>query len=154
MEAITLAPIGTVENSIMAPQDDNWGGVESRLVFDATRFDASAFAGIEEFSHLEIIYLMHLVDAASVPTGARHPRNLAHLPLTGIFAQRPKARPNRLGLSRCQILQCNGTTIHVRGLDAINGSPILDIKPWFAEFAPRGPVRQPAWTAAILAHYF
>lgn len=154
METVTLRPIGIVENAILTPQDDHWDQVDSRLVFDTSQFDESAFIGIEAFSHLEVIFLMHLVDPASVPTGSRRPRNLQHVPPVGIFAQRPKARPNRLGLSRCQFLERAGTTILVRGLDAINGTPILDIKPYFAQFAPRGPVRQPEWTAQITANYY
>jgi tRNA (Thr-GGU) A37 N-methylase len=74
--------------------------------------------------------------------------------MVGIFAQRPKARPNRLGLSRCQILKREGMVIKVVGLDAINGSPVLDIKPYCEEFDARGPVRQPAWIREIMANYY
>lgn len=154
VDTVTLRPIGVVRNAILAPQDDHWGQVDSVLVFDTSQFSEEAFAGIEAFSHLEIIFLMHLVDPADVPFGARRPRNLAHLPPVGIFAQRPKARPNRLGLSCCQLLQRDGTELLVRGLDAIDGTPILDIKPYFSQFAPRGPVRQAAWTDAITANYY
>jgi tRNA (Thr-GGU) A37 N-methylase len=74
--------------------------------------------------------------------------------LTGIFAQRGKERPNRIGLSTCELLAVEGTTLTVRGLDAIDGTPVLDIKPYMSEFAPRTPVRQPAWSRELMARYF
>ncbi|WP_338848982.1 SAM-dependent methyltransferase [Massilia sp. W12] len=154
MQTITLQPIGIIQNAIEHPQDDHWGAVISTLTLDAQQFTQEALAGIEEFSHLEVIYFMHQVAPESIPAGARHPRNLTHLPKVGIFAQRPKARPNRLGLSRCELLQRQGLVLTVRGLDAINQTPVLDIKPYFAEFMARGAVRQPAWTQEILQAYF
>lgn len=154
MENICLRPIGQVKNEITSPQDDHWGEVISELWIDAIQFSTDALLGIDDYSHLEVIFFMHRVDESAIPTGARHPRNLGHLPKIGIFAQRPKARPNRLGLSRCQLLQQHGMVLTVKGLDAINESPILDIKPYFLEFGPRGPVHQPRWTREILENYF
>lgn len=154
METISLVQIGVVNNAILTPQDDHWGGIMSELVFDASQFTEASLLGMEEFSHVELIFLMHLVDPGRIPLGARHPRNLTHLPEVGILAQRPKARPNRLGLSRCELVQRAGLTLTVKGLDAINGSPILDIKPYFQEFAPRGDIRQPDWTKEIMANYY
>ncbi|MEX0139606.1 SAM-dependent methyltransferase [Massilia sp. LMS1-1-1.1] len=154
METINLSQIGIVKNAILTPQDDNWGDVVSELVFDAAQLTEASLVGIEEFSHLEVIFLMHLVDPSNIPLGARHPRNLKHLPTIGILAQRPKARPNRLGLSRCELIRRDGLTLAVKGLDAINGSPILDVKPFFQEFAPRGTIRQPEWTREIMANYY
>jgi tRNA-Thr(GGU) m(6)t(6)A37 methyltransferase TsaA len=154
MEPIILMPIGTVRNAIVTPQDDHWGGVVSQLVIDTGQYSSESLQGIEEFSHLEVIYLMNQVDPTSVPTGARHPRNLAFLPKVGIFAQRPKARPNRIGLSRCRLLRREGTIMIVEGLDAIDGSPLLDIKPYFAEFGPRGEVAQPDWTHEVMRNYY
>jgi len=154
ISTVELHPIGVVRNTTTAPKDDYWGGVVSTIELDQNQFTEDSLNGIDEFSHLEVIYLMHLVEEASVPRGARRPRNLSHLPLVGILAQRPKARPNRLGLSRCRLLGRSALTLTVQDLDAIDGSPVLDIKPYFREFAPRGDVRQPSWPAAILQHYY
>jgi tRNA (Thr-GGU) A37 N-methylase len=94
------------------------------------------------------------VDAASVTTGARRPRDDPGWPEVGIFAQRGKGRPNRLGSSTCELVGVDGTQLRVRGLDAIDGTPVLDIKPYLREFGPRGEIRQPRWADEIMAGYF
>ena len=94
------------------------------------------------------------VDPAQVNTGARHPRNNASWPKVGIFAQRARKRPNRIGVSYCEILSVHERIIRVRGLDAIDGTPVLDLKPVMAEFLPRGGVRQPEWSAALMSRYW
>jgi tRNA (adenine37-N6)-methyltransferase len=80
----------------------------------------------------------------------RHPRNNPNWPAVGIFAQRGKNRPNRLGTTVCRVLRVEGAPLHVEGLDAINGTPVLDIKPWVREFGPRGDIAQPAWMDALM----
>ena len=72
----------------------------------------------------------------------------------GIFAQRGRGRPNRIGLSTCRLLGVDGTRVRVSGLDAIDGTPVLDIKPYMREFGPRGEVRQPHWADEIMGGYF
>jgi len=89
-----------------------------------------------------------------VQTAARHPRGNRDWPEVGIFAQRGKARPNRIGLSVCELVAVEGLRVAVRGLDAIDGTPVLDLKPWMQEFGPRGPVRQPAWSTELMAGYW
>ena len=86
--------------------------------------------------------------------GARHPRGNPDWPRVGIFAQRGKDRPNRLGVSRCELLAVDGTAVRVRGLDAVDGTPVLDLKPWMAEFGPRGDMRQPAWASELMRGYW
>ena len=86
--------------------------------------------------------------------GARHPRNRQDWPLVGIFAQRGKNRPNRLGLTTGRIVAVDGLSVEVEGLDAIDGTPVLDIKPVMAEFLPRGAVRQPGWSRELMADYW
>jgi tRNA (adenine37-N6)-methyltransferase len=151
---IELEVLALVVNDRKDLVDDDWGGVISEIKFDDQLVSSESLDGIEEFSHLEIIYFMHRVAVAKVESGARHPRNLTHLPKVGIFAQRPKARPNRLGLARCELLERDALTLRVKGLDAIDGTPVLDVKPYFREFGPRGEVRQPAWTQEIMKRYF
>ncbi len=79
-----------------------------------------------------------------IETGARHPRGNRDWPLVGIFAQRGKNRPNRLGVSRCRVVTVEGLDVHVEGLDAVDGTPVPDLKPYMEEFGPRGEVHQPA----------
>jgi len=72
----------------------------------------------------------------------------------GILAQRAKDRPNRIGITTCRIKSVSGLRIEVVGLDAIDGTPILDIKPYLREFAPRGEIHQPAWVSELMKDYF
>ena len=111
--------------------------------------------GLLDFSHVEVVFVFDRVDEVDVTTGARVPRGNPAWPEVGILAQRPKARPNRIGTTVCELMAVRpGGVIEVRGLDAIDGTPVLDIKPYYAEFGPRGDVRQPAWTHELMADYW
>ena len=150
---ITLEPIGRVVGGRADPIDDDWGQVEATIVLDE-RFPEDATAGSSEFSHVEVIYHFDQVNPEGVHVGARHPRNRTDWPKVGIFAQRAKARPNRLGLTTCELLEVQGRHLRVRGLDAIDGSPVLDIKPAMSEFLPRSPLVQPAWSHELMTGYW
>jgi len=148
-----IAPIGLVRSPRKDLSDDFWGAVEAEIVLDEA-LGEEAFFGLGDFSHVEVLFLMHQVDPAQVQTGARHPRERKDWPLVGIFAQRGKARPNRIGLTRAAIVSLEGRVLRVRGLDAIDGTPVLDVKPWMDEFAPIGATRQPEWASELMRDYF
>ena len=74
--------------------------------------------------------------------------------MVGIFAQRGKDRPNRIGVTVCSLLGVDGLTLRVRGLDAIDGTPVLDIKPVMRGFLPRGEVREPEWAGELMKGYW
>ncbi len=148
----TLEAIGTVTSTRHEAFDDGWDAETAAITLDA-RFDARAVAGLDAFSHVEVIYVFDRVDPATVCTTSRHPRGNPDWPDVGIFAQRAKDRPNRLGLSTCELLAVEGTTLHVRGLDAVDGTPVLDVKPHMQEFGPRSAVRQPTWSRELMARY-
>ncbi len=118
------------------------------------RFTAEALEGLDRFSHIEVVFVFDQVDEADVNLTARHPRGNTEWPKVGIFAQRARARPNRIGVSVCEIVELDAMALTVRGLDAIDGTPVLDIKPYMMEFAPRTPVRQPAWTHELMRGYW
>lgn len=101
-----------------------------------------------------MIYLFDRVDRESIQTASRHPRGNRAWPRVGVFAQRAKGRPNRIGVSVCELLGIDQLTLTVRALDAIDGSPVLDLKPYMQEFAPRGEVRQPQWSHELMAGYW
>ena len=124
-----VTPIATVRSPREDLSDDFWGAVEAEIVL-ADPLTETAFYGLGDFSHVEVLFLMHQVDPAKIEAGARHPRERSDWPLVGIFAQRGKNRPNRLGLTVCKILKVEGVTLTVSGLDAIDGTPVLDIKPY------------------------
>lgn len=150
---IEMTPIAWVHSPRTGLNDDDWGQVEAVLELAAS-IPLEVFDGLEAFSHLEIIYFFDRVDPAQIVLGAEHPRENPAWPKVGIFAQRKKNRPNRLGLSTVELLVREGRQLRVRGLDAIDGTPVLDIKPVLAEFLPRSAVRQPAWSHELMANYW
>ena len=152
-DEFTVRRIGSVRSTRTETIDDDWGGVTATIALDPP-FDARSVAGLTEFSHVEVVFLFDRVDPDSVCEHARHPRGNREWPEVGIFAQRAKDRPNRLGLCTCEVVAVEGASIVVRGLDAIDGTPVLDVKPYLAEFAPRGDVRQPAWSHELMRDYW
>ncbi len=150
---IVLEPIGHVRSTRSAAVDDDWDR-ETVTIELVDEFGPEALFGLGDFSHVEVIFQFDQVPPDKIETGARHPRNRTDWPLVGIFAQRGKNRPNRLGLTSCLILKVEGRQVQVRGLDAIDGTPVLDLKPVMREFQPRGMVRQPDWSTALMADYW
>ena len=150
---LEITPIGHVETVRANVADDYWGGTESRIVL-ADSFEPDALIGLDEFSHAEILYYFHQVDPAKIVTGTRHPRNNPAWPKIGIFAQRGRNRPNRIGSTIVRIIRREGRALHVAELDAIDGTPVLDIKPVMAEFLPREPILQPAWSHELMRAYW
>ena len=152
---IALEPVGVVVGGRTEPIDDEWGGVEAVIRLDGARFAADAVRGLADFSHVVVVFQFHLVEEAEVRTGARRPRGNPDWPEVGMFAQRARMRPNRLGVSACALLGVDGLDLHVRGLDAIDGSPVLDVKPYMREFEPdAASVRQPAWASELMRGYY
>ncbi|MEW5659152.1 SAM-dependent methyltransferase [Streptomyces cinereoruber] len=150
---IVSDPVGRIVGGRAEVRDDEWGEVSAVIRLDE-RFEPDALAGLDSFSHVEVVYHFDRVPVEKVETGARHPRGNTDWPLVGIFAQRGKNRPNRLGVSRCRLLRVNGLDVHVQGLDAVDGTPVLDIKPYMAEFGPRGTTTQPEWATEIMREYY
>lgn len=148
-----VEPIGFVQAIRREVEDDFWGGEEACITL-TEQFTADALQGITEFSHVEVVFLFHALDPSKIVTGARHPRNNEEWPLVGIFAQRTKYRPNRIGCTLCRVIRVEGAKLFVSELDAINGTPVLDIKPVMVEFLPREKVRQPAWSHELMQKYW
>ena len=152
---IALEPVGLVVGGRTEPIDDDWGGVEAVIRLDGARFGPDAVAGLGAFSHLVVVFQFHQVDPADVQSGARRPRGNPDWPEVGMFAQRAKMRPNRLGVSTCVLRAVAGLDLHVQGLDAVDGSPVLDVKPFMREFEPGdAAVRQPAWSTELMRGYY
>lgn len=149
-----MRAIGSVDSPRTEAIDDDWGDVESTIRLDASRFTPDVLAGLDDFSHLDIVYFFDRVDESKISLGSRHPRNRSDWPLVGIFAQRAKARPNRLGVTTCELIRFSELSVVVRGLDAIDGTPVLDIKPHVREFQARTPVTQPDWMTELMSNYW
>lgn len=150
---IVLQPVAQVRGGRVQPEDDSWDREVAEIVL-APRFGPDALAGLSDFSHLEVIFHFDQVPESEISTGARHPRGRTDWPLVGIFAQRGRNRPNRIGVSICRLLSVEGTRLKVRGLDAVDGTPVLDIKPVMAAFLPRGEIREPVWVSELMKDYW
>lgn len=148
-----IDPIAYVRGGRSEAIDDDWDRETAGIELVAG-FGAEALHALDDFSHAEIAFVFDRVPLDKIEIGARHPRNRADWPLVGIFAQRGKNRPNRIGITVCRIERVEGTRLHVRGLDAVDGTPVIDIKPVMREFLPRGDIRQPDWASELMAGYW
>ena len=154
MQQIELSPIGMVRSPVAEPLDNIWGGVRCRIDLDSSRFTPDCLLGLTDFSHVEVVFFFHRVPESEITMGLRHPRNRLDLPRVGIFAQRARNRPNRIGVTICRLLSVQEVSLEVEGLDAIDGTPVLDIKPNVREFAARGEIRQPKWVDELMRGYW
>jgi tRNA (adenine37-N6)-methyltransferase len=152
-DEILMTPVGIVRSARTAPDDDHWDSFPARIELDAARFGPEALAGLEAFSHVEVLFHFHAAEGAG-ETGARTPRGNPAWPKVGIFAQRGKDRPNHIGATICRVLSVRGTVLEVTGLDAIDLTPVLDIKPVWRGFLPRGDVREPDWAGELMREYW
>jgi tRNA (Thr-GGU) A37 N-methylase len=152
---IEIEPIGKVVCEIPRDRDENWGTVISEIRLDEHRFDSLALHGLQEFSHVEVFFQFDQLGDSEVERRARHPRENPNWPKVGIFAQRGRKRPNRIGATICEIVSVEGLAVRVRGLDAFDGSPVIDLKPVMAEFLPdKAAVREPQWARELMSTYF
>ena len=154
MKNISMTPIGFVRSTRKKIEDDNWDTEKMHIELDSEQFSGEALAGLCDFSHVEVLFYMNEVDPLKVEKTARHPRNNTDWPKVGIFSQRGKNRPNQIGLTICKIIKVEDKNLYVEGLDAIDGTPVLDIKPWVNEFAPRGAIKQPSWITELMKGYW
>src|ERR1700684_4328877 len=141
----TVRPIAYIRNDRSEVLDDNWDEITSTVEL-AQDVPSDALRGLEEFSHVELVFFADW--AEDVPPGPWHrrPRGNPDWPDVGVFAQRNKDRPNRLLASIAAIEAVEARSVVVRGLDAINDTPVLDIKPVFSWNRPRGALRVASWS--------
>jgi len=149
---ILIKPVAFVKNSRKNLSDDFWGDIVSEIVLDDS-IPGESLNGIEDFSHVEIIFFFH--EAGSKVNYARHPRGDKNLPVTGIFAQRAKDRPNRLGLTMARLIKKEGRTLFVDHFDGIDGTPVIDIKAVMKTFlVDKNEVTEPKWVGDMLKDYW
>ncbi len=153
MKEYLLKPIGHVHSTRTELTDDDWGDQTAEIIL-SDAFEPAALKGLATFSHAEILFIFHRVPPNKIQKQSRHPRNNPDWPEVGVFAQRNKNRPNRLGSTIVRILSCEGRVLRVSGLDAVDGTPVVDIKPVMMEYLPREPVRQPRWSRELMRYYW
>ena len=153
MMEFSVRSIATVYNARTDVVDDGWAAIPSEVRLN-DEMPAECFDGIEDFSHVEIVYVFHKATGSRPVVGAGHPRENLACPKVGIYAQRKKARPNFIGCTIAKLVRREGRSLFVERLDAIDGTPVLDIKPVMREFLPDGDVRQPRWSEELMRGYW
>jgi tRNA (adenine37-N6)-methyltransferase len=149
-----IAAIGFVKNNRKEISDDFWGNVISEIEL-TEKFSAESLKGLELFSHVEIIFVFNKVDDSEIQIGTAIPRDRADLyPAIGVFAQRKKSRPNKIGATICELIKIENKKIFVKGLDAIDATPVIDIKPVLKEFLPTKNIIQPSWMTDLMKDYW
>jgi len=148
---VQLKPIGYVKTPISDIKDWNWGEVQSKIVIDKSL--APGLKGLDNFSHIIVIFYMHKATVNLEKDLVRRPKGCADMPFLGIFAQRAKHRPNPIGITTVPIISVQENVIAVKRLDAIDGTPILDIKPYFPIF-DRVDAKTPKWVDELMKGYF
>ncbi|MET8217560.1 SAM-dependent methyltransferase [Streptomyces hirsutus] len=144
-----VRPIATVVGGHTRVLDDYQGGVRS-IIRLHDEYPLETLQGIEEFSHLTVTWRFHLARPEDVQLHARSPRGNTRWPATGTFVHRNHRRPNQLAISYPRLLDVDGRDLLVTDLDAVDGTPVIDLAPHFEQMGPRGTVRQPAWPGEML----
>lgn len=141
---MTLKAIGVVRNEIKEPPADcNWAEVVSEIVIDSRLTEA--LDGLEEFSHIVVLFWFHKATSEEMPLKV-HPMGRKELPLTGLFATSTPNRPNRVGRTTVRLLKRQGNILRVKGLDALDGTPIIDIKSYNPRHDSITGATMPQWT--------
>jgi tRNA-Thr(GGU) m(6)t(6)A37 methyltransferase TsaA len=149
----TVVPVGMVRNGRTDPQDsDDWGDAESTILVDE-RFGDRCLVGLSEFSHVEVVFFFDRLAEREDYRQPLQPRGRTDLPEVGVFCDRGPRRPNRIGCTICEVVSADGRQLRVRGLDAVDGTPVIDIKPVMRQFVPVS-VRQPDWVDSLMKDYF
>jgi len=125
---IKLKPIGFVKSTRSEIKDDKWDSEQAHIEL-SPEFKSDSLMGLDSFSHAEVFFYMDKVKMEKVEYSARHPRNNLDWPKVGVFSQRGKNRPNQIGHTVCKVKSVDGNRLYIQGLDAVDGTPVLDIKP-------------------------
>jgi tRNA-Thr(GGU) m(6)t(6)A37 methyltransferase TsaA len=139
---LSLRPIGHVENSVAKGEHAVWEELESRILVDDQW--AEGLQGLEKFSHIIVVFWLDRPSEAEVPLTV-HPEAREEMPLVGLFATRTPLRPNPIGLTSVDLVSVEGTTLRVKGLDAFDGTPVLDIKPYLIRGDLKPEASVPGW---------
>ena len=143
---IDLTPIGFVKNNITEPKREGLETVASEIIINEDLKEA--LSGIGEFSHIIVIYWMHKVSPSQRSVMKVHPKGNQNSPLVGVFASRSPARPNPIGITTTKLLEHRDNILKVIGLDAIDGTPVLDVKPYIPGNDSSTKAKTPAWITA------
>jgi tRNA-Thr(GGU) m(6)t(6)A37 methyltransferase TsaA len=147
LPAISLKPIGIVRTEVRQPPKPpyDWNEVVSEIEIDQSLTEA--LDNLDEFSHIIVLYWMHKINTTEPPPAKVHPKGKLELPLVGLFATRSPNRPNPLGETTVRLLKRQENILKVRGLDAIDGTPVIDIKPYLPGHDSVARAKVPRWVS-------
>lgn len=143
-DVFTLKPIGIVRNKVKKSMFSGWADIVSKIDVEEKYMDG--LRGLEDYSHVTVIYWMNLADSCTI---THRPQGRDDVPEVGIFACRCPTRPNPVGISTAELLSIERNTLTVKGLDAVDGTPVMDIKPYTPQYDFRRNVRVPAWVSRL-----
>jgi tRNA (Thr-GGU) A37 N-methylase len=123
-ETFIVKPIGRVRSSVKKLADDCWGGAVATIERDENQWEPECTLGLDQYSHAEVVFMLNRIPSDQVEKGARHPRGRVGWAKMGIFAQRSQDRPNRIGITVCEIESVDGLKIRVSELDALDATPV------------------------------
>jgi len=149
---VNIEPIGVVKSPVKEAIDENWRQVIAEIQLHDLL--APGLTGIDQFSHLVVIFFMHQYSFTPAADLVRRPQERDDMPAVGIFAQRAKHRPNPIGITAVELIELCGPVLVVKGLDAIDGTPVLDIKPYVPAFDSRPTAVVPRWIERLMEKYF
>ena len=147
-----MESIAYVSNEVENKKDASWGDDVSEIKLETQYY--GGLNGLEAFSHAIIVYYLDKANFNIEKHLQRRPQNREDMPLVGIFSQRGKDRPNQIGVTTVQILSISEDRLTVKGLDAISGTPILDIKPYYPMYDKKDNCEVPEWVYRLIEHYF
>lgn len=151
-KSVNFEPIGMVKSPVTEMVDEGWGAVISEIHLESHL--ASGLRGLEHFPHIIVLFLMHKSTFDPKTDLVRHPQGRSDMPEIGIFAQRAKHRPNPIGITAVELVSIKENVLTVRGLDAIDGTPVLDIKPYFTANDRVAKPLTPEWVDRLMVGYF
>jgi tRNA (adenine37-N6)-methyltransferase len=149
---IKLQPIGIIRSPVTKMSQGNWGQVQAEIHLNDEY--VQGIKGLEEFSHVVVVFYMHQATFVSSEHLIRRPRAQANQPEIGVFAQRTKYRPNPIGITTVKLLGIDHNVLTVLALDALDSTPVLDLKPYMPAFDRVESARLPAWVVEFEKGYF
>ena len=150
---VTFTPIGVVRNEVNKMSVGSYAQAESHIEINAEF--VPGLQGLADFSHAVVVFHLDRIPPFDKEKQLlRNPRGMEHLAPVGVFAQRTKFRPNPIGVTPVKLVSVKGNMLIVTGLDAMDGTPVLDVKPYIPEFDSASNVKMPDWVATMVQGYF
>lgn len=144
--------IGYVKTEVKEQTDKHWGMIQSQIIINEEL--AEGLTGLAEFSHITVIYFLDEAKFIKEKHLTRRPQGREDMPVVGIFAQRAKDRPNTIGMTSVKVIDITDNIITVEGLDAIDNTPVLDIKPYYPKYDLKSEATVPKWVERLMQEYF